>query len=135
MGRARMVFVFSLLGVLFVTAAAPIALGSTTTYLTSTLAPAGAGQATINGYNGVLANYTSSASTRMGGFVYLDLANSANQTVYWNVAYCSFAGSQNTQCFVVISSTVPKGNYTASVFAATNSSIPISTTSSFSVKI
>ena len=134
MGRLKL-FSMLALGVLLVATTVPAALGSTTAYLTVTVAPSGAKQATINGYDGVLANYTSSASSRMSGFVYLDLANSVGQTVYWNVAYCSFTASQETQCFVVISSTVPKGNYTATVFATTNSSIPISTASSYEVRI
>ena len=58
-----------------------------------------------------------------------------SQTVYWNVGYCAFAPAQPVQCFVNIPSSVPPGNYTALIFATTNSSIPISTSTSLRVSL
>ena len=115
--------------------AMPMANGATGPYLTIGIAQSAIKQTTINGYNGVLVNYTSTYSSPIGAFVYLDLASSAGQTVYWNVGACNFAPGQKAQCFVVIASTVPKGIYSASVFATTNSSIPISATASLQVTL
>jgi hypothetical protein len=114
---------------------APIASGATNSYLTTGVTQSGIEQKTINVSNGVLVNYTSTYSSSLVAFVYLDLTNSAGQTIYWDVASCTFAANQKVQCFVVIAATVPKGNYSASVFAATTSSVPLSTTSSVQVTI
>jgi hypothetical protein len=113
----------------------PTASGATNSYLTTSVSQSGIEQKTINISNGVLVNYTSTYSSSLVAFVYLDLANSAGQTIYWNVASCTFAANQMVQCFVIIASTVPKGIYTASVFATTTSSVPLSTTSSVQVTI
>jgi hypothetical protein len=113
----------------------PAASGATSGYLTTGVTQSAIKQATINNYKGVLVNYTSTYSTPLGAFVYLDVVNSAGQTVSWSVGYCSFGAGQKVQCFVTISPTVQTGNYTAWVFATTNSSIPISTFNSVKVTI
>ena len=116
-------------GLLTVSAATPTAGAASTTFLTTGITQSGMKQVTISVYEGVLVNFTNSYSVPMSTFVYLDLASSGGQTVYWNVGTCNFAANQLVQCFVVIAPSVPKGTYTASVFVTTNSSVPISTTS------
>ena len=120
---------------LTISAAVPVASGVASSYLTIGIAPSADKQATVGQVNGVLVNYTSSYSKPIGTFVYMDLANSAGQTVYWNVATCAFAANQKVQCFVPIASSVAKGIYNATVFLTTNSSIPISTTTFLQVTI
>ena len=90
---------------------------------------------TINNYQGVIVNYTSTYSGSFSGFVYLALANRAGQTVYWNVASCSFSGSQTVQCYVSISPLVPSGTYTARVFVTTAARVPVSPVSSFTATL
>jgi len=121
--------------ILALSTAVPAVNGATNPYLTVGIIQSAIKQSTVNGIAGVLVNYTSSYSTSIGTFVYLDLANSAGQTVYWNVGTCAFTADQKVQCFVPIASTVAKGNYTASVFVTTNSNIPISRTTSLQVTL
>ena len=123
------------IGVLALSLAMPVANGASPSYLTTALTQSAIRQATISGYNGVIVNYTNTYSSSFGAFVYLDLVNSAGQAIYWNVGYCSFSAHQEALCFVLISSAVPKGNYTAWVFATTNSSIPVSLPGSLKVTI
>jgi len=106
-----------------------------TTYLTGGITQSAIKQSIVNGFGGVLVNYTSTFSSSIATFVYLDLTNSGGQTVYWNLGTCAFAANQSVQCFVPIASTVGKGSYTAYVFVTTNSSIPISMTSSLQVTL
>jgi len=113
----------------------PMVSGATSPYLTIGVTRSAIKQSIVGGVNGVLVNYTSSYSKSIGTFVYLDLANSGGQTVYWNVATCAFAATQKVQCFVPIASTVAKGIYNATVFVTTNSSVPISATSSIQVTL
>jgi hypothetical protein len=91
-------------------------------------------ETTIGQYTGVLVNYTNGFSTQFNSFVYMDLVNQAGQTVYWSVSTCSFSAGKGAQCFVAFSS-APSGNYTADLFATSESSVPVSTTSSLAVTI
>lgn len=115
--------------------AAPVANGASDKYLTVALTQSGMKQSTIGGYDGILANFTNTYTTPVTAFVYMDLVNSAGQTIYWNVGSCSFSASQKAQCFVTILPSVPRGTYTAWLFATTNSSVPISTFSSVQVTV
>ena len=90
---------------------------------------------TINNYQGVIVNYTSTYPGSFNGFVYLALANRAGQTAYWNVASCSFSGNQTVQCYVSISPLVPSGTYTARVFVTTAVRVPVSSVSSLVVAL
>ena len=123
------------IGLLALSMAAPMAGGATTGYLTSGIALTGMTQTTLNGYEGVLANYTSQFSSPINTLVYMDLVNSARQTVYWNDGACSFAANQKVQCFVFIAGTVPKGVYGAYLFVTTTSNIPISLTKGIQVTV
>ncbi|MDE1852985.1 MAG: hypothetical protein KGI38_04455 [Thaumarchaeota archaeon] len=136
MSSVRSGAVFALAGALILLSAfTPMVTASSPTYATSAITQSGIKQTTINGYPGVLVNYTSTFTTSFGAFVYLDLMNSAGQTVYWNVGYCSFSASQQVQCFVAIAATVAAGSYTAKVFATTTTNVPVSTTGSLSVTL
>ena len=123
------------LALLALTTTAHNAAGASSGYLTTTVSHSGIRQTTISGYNGVLVNFTNTLPTAMTAFAYIDLANSAGQTVYWNVGSCSLTPSHVTQCFVSISPAVPAGNYTASVFATTGTGIPVSTVTSVKVTV
>jgi len=110
------------------------AFASAPPYLTTSVTQSGAKQTTIGSYNGVLVNYTSTFASSVA-FVYLDLVNSAGQTVYWNVCSSSLTAGQQSQCFVTISAAVASGNYTAWVFVTTNSGISVSASGSVKVTI
>ena len=133
-GRA-MATVSMACGLILLSTLAPTAMATSPVFPTTVLVQSGMKYATIGGYSGVLVNYTSSISTSFVAFVYIDLVNSAGQTVYWNVGYCSFAANQKVQCFVPISSTGPGGDYTASAFATTTSNVPVSSSGSLSITI
>ena len=113
----------------------PVVAGASTSYLTTGIVQSGIKQVALNGYNGVLVNYTNTYASPMDAFVYLNLVTSAGQVIYWNLGGCTFAAHQKVPCFVVVASTVPKGVYTASVFVTTNTSVPISTTSTMQVTL
>ena len=74
-----------LAGLLMLSMAVPVANGVSTSYLTTGLVQSNIKQPAIRGYDGVLVNYTHTYSSAFGAFGYLDLVNSAGQTVYWNV--------------------------------------------------
>ncbi len=135
MDRRVLGLTFLAASLLTVSLAVPIVNGATSAYLTIGITQSAIKQTTVNGFSGVLVNYTSTYSASIGTFIYLDLVNSGGQTVYWNVGTCNFAANQRVQCFVPIVSAVAKGMYTASVFVTTNSSIPISATSSLQVTL
>lgn len=122
-----MVFAFSMVMLSAMAPAWPYA--SPSSYLTTGVTQSGIKQTIIGGYTGVLVNYTNSYSSSFSGFVYLDVVNSAGQTVYWNLTSCPFNAAQKAQCFVAISPSPAAGNYTASVFATTTSSVPVSASS------
>jgi methionine-rich copper-binding protein CopC len=92
-------------------------------------------QATIGPSSGVLVNFTSSLTSAFTAFVYLDLVNSAGQTVNVNYANCNLQQGQPTQCFVNLSSSIPSGNYTAKLFAVTTDNVPVSTTGTLRVTV
>ncbi|MDG7013432.1 MAG: hypothetical protein JRN11_03025 [Nitrososphaerota archaeon] len=121
--------------VLMLLPVAPPGSAASPAYFTNGVSQSGMKLVTIDGYQGVLANYTSTYSGSFYGFVYLALTNTAGQTAYWNVASCSFTGSQTVQCFVTISPTVPPGTYTASVFVTTAARVPVSLASSLNVTL
>ena len=123
------------LAVLILLPTAPIGSAASPAYLTNGVSQSGMKLVTIDSHQGVLVNYTSTYSGSFNGFVYLALTNTAGQTVYWNVASCSFTGSQTVQCFVTISPTVPSGTYTARVFVTTAARVPVSLTSSLNVTL
>ena len=121
--------------VLTLFSAVPLSGATTPVYLTSAVSQSGMKLVTINNYQGLIVNYTSTYAGSFNGFVYLALTNHAGQTSYWNVASCSFSGKQEVQCFVAISPTVPTGTYTARVFVTTAALIPVSSTSSLAVTL
>ena len=124
-----------LAGLLALSMVMPVANGVSATYLTTGIAQSSIKQAVINNYNGVLVGYTNTYTSSFSAFVYLDLVNSAGQTIYLNVGSCSFAPSQTVPCFVAISPSVPKGTYTAQVFATTVTSVPVSIPGSLKVTV
>jgi hypothetical protein len=132
-GLARASFV--VVGFVLVLGLVPSINATSSTYLTTGITQSGMKQASISGYNGVLVNYTNTYPSSFGAFVYLDLTNAAGQTVYWYLTYFPFAAGQMGQPFVQISASVPAGNYTAWVFVATTSGIPVSTLSSVKVTL
>jgi hypothetical protein len=112
----------------------PVGYAAGLTYPTSAITQSGMKETTIGQYTGVLVNYTNGLSTQFNSFVYMDLVNQAGQTVYWSVSTCSFSAGKEAQCFVAFS-LAPSGNYTADLFATSESSVPVSTTSSLAVTI
>ena len=121
--------------VLMLLPTAPLGSAASPAYLTNGVSQSGMKLMTIDTYQGVLVNYTSTYSGSFNGFVYLALTNTAGQIAYWNVASCSFAGSQTVQCFVTISPTVPPRTYTAWVFVTTAARVPVSLASSLNVTL
>ncbi len=113
----------------------PLGSAAAPAYLTNSVSQSGMKLVTINNYQGVIVNYTSAYSGSFNAFVYLVLANHSGQVVYWNVASCSFTGSQKVQCFVTISPAVPSGAYAAKVFATTDTHVPLSEVSSLTVAL
>src|SRR5579863_8730199 len=103
--------------------AVPPALATSPTYSTSSIVKSAMVQTKISGYEGVLVNYTSSFPTSTNGFVYMDLTNSAGETVAWNVGSCEFAPAATAQCFVLIPQSVSTGTYSASVFVVTSTGV------------
>ena len=117
---------------LVLTSVPPVGAASPT-YLTTGIVQSGVKQTIIGNYQGVLVNYTNTQPTSVSAFVYLDLVNSAGQTVYWNLGTCTFGASQKVKCFIAISGTISRGTYTAWVFATTDTEVPVSTSTSVRV--
>ena len=105
------------------------------TYSTSSITASSVAEASLAGYQGVLVNYTSSFSANFTAFVFVDLYNQAGQSLFVNVATCAFSAAQEVPCFVPFYPSVPAGSYTATVFAASNASVPVSTTSTLSINL
>ena len=124
-----------LAGVLTLFAVAPLGAAASPAYTTNAISQSGMKLVTINSYQGVMVNYTSTYSGSFNAFVYLALISHSGQVAYWNVASCSFTGSELVQCFVSISPSVPSGAYTAHVFATTAMHVPVSSTSSLPVTL
>jgi hypothetical protein len=120
---------------LFLLTASLPAVGASPKYLTTGITSSGLKETTLEGYQGVLVNYTSTYSSPFAAFVYMDVVNSAGQTVYWNLGYCSFQPIQKVGCFVAIGTTLLKGIYNVRIFATTNSSVPVSVTSSLQMTV
>ena len=113
----------------------PAANGVSNAYLTTGVTQSSLKQTVIGTYDGVLVSYTNTYSSSFSAFVYLDLINPAGQTIYLNVGSCSFAAHQTLPCFAAISPSVPKGTYTALLFATTDTSVPVSATGSLKVTV
>ncbi len=113
----------------------PAALAATPAYPATAVTATGIVQTKLSGYQGVLVNYSSTFSTSFSGFVYMDLTNTAGQTVVWNVAYCGFSASAKAQCFVSIPTSTATGTYTALVFVTTSTGVAVSSTSSVKVTV
>jgi methionine-rich copper-binding protein CopC len=123
------------LSVVLFSVALPAFAQSAPAFPTTAVTTSGIQQATIGPSKGVLVNYTSSLTSPLTAFVYLDLVNSAGQTVYVNIASCNLQQGQLAQCFVSLSSSIPAGAYTAKLFAVTTDSVPVSTTGTLQVTI
>ncbi len=119
-------------GLILLTAVGP---AYATTYLATSVTQTGMQASTLGGYKGVLVSYNDTTSTSFVGFVYLSLSNSAGQSVYVNVATCSFDAGKVVPCFVVISPTMAAGNYTASIFATTTENVAVSAGGSLQVTV
>ena len=102
-------------------------------YLTTSMVPRGIGQHTLSGYPGVLVNYTNTLNQT--AWIYLDVSNHRGQVVSLSLATCYPGPSENESCFVAFSPTLAPGNYSATVFAATTTNIPISVAQNFSVRV
>ncbi len=125
-GKAQRFLVLIAASFLVLSAALP-AIGLTTpTYPTTSLTASSMKEAEIGGYTGIAINYTSTMSSPLTAFVYLDLVNSLGQTAYVNIGTCDVSTSQNNTCFVPIFAVLPTGVYTALVFATTTTSVPVS---------
>jgi hypothetical protein len=120
--------------VMLVLQAVPVQ-AATPNYPNTAVTQSGLKQVTINGYKGVLVNYTSSLSSSFAGIVYMDLFNSVGQVVYWNLGSCSFSQNTLVKCFVSISPSVASGSYTAAIFAVTSTGIALSSTNSVKVAL
>lgn len=114
---------------------APAVFAAAPTYPANAITKTAIVQAKIGGYQGVLVNYTSSFSSSFDGFVYMDLTNSAGQTVAWAAGYCSFSPGAKAQCFAAVPLSLASGSYTASVFVVTSTGVTVSGTSSLKVTI
>lgn len=121
------------LGLILVSAALPASGASSPTLPTTAIIEAGVKQAIIAGFNGVEVNYTSSLASNYTAFVYLDLVNSAEQTVYVGIGSCGFSPGQTVPCFVPFSPSLPTGAYTAQLFAVNTDNVPLSATTTLPV--
>lgn len=122
-----------ILGVLIL-ANVPVIHAATPQYLTTNVTDSGLRLATIDGYSGALANLTNTTPASLQAFIYMDLTNHAGQTVYWNFGACTLDSAQMVQCFVPFVTSLT-GNYTVTVFATTDTNVPISTSSSYQVSL
>jgi len=108
---------------------------SAPSYLTTSMVPSGAAQRTISNYHGVIVNYTDTLASNLTALIYMDVSNSAGQVISLSLATCDLTHGQKVSCFVALSPSLPPGNYTASVFAATTSHVAISVPSTLPVKV
>jgi hypothetical protein len=103
-------------------------------YLTNALAPSGAQKTTIASFTGVAITYNNTESSPLFVFVYLDLENSAGQTVYvWPVS--GNISSHGTVTFFIPISGPASGNYSATLFATTSSGVPVSSSVTITVAL
>lgn len=101
-------------------------------YLTNALAPSGAQKTTIGPFTGVTITYNNTDSSPLFVFVYLDLVNSAGQTVYVQASSGNISSHGTVQFFLPISGPA-SGTYLATLFATTNSGVPVSNGDTISV--
>jgi len=106
-----------------------------TSYLTTTVAPTGLKQTTLNGFGLVQVNYTDSSSASFTGFIYLDLFNSTGRSVFVGIGSCAFVPSQDSTCYVALPLSISPGTYTAKVFTTTTENVPVSISSSLQVAL
>jgi hypothetical protein len=94
-------------------------------FFTDGLQGSGVAQATLGGFSGIAINYNDTYSSPIAVFVYVDLTNSAGQTVFvWNT-YGNISSHKILSFYIPIFG-VPPGTYSAAVFALTNSRVPTS---------
>jgi len=94
-------------------------------FFTTGLRGSGAAQASLGGYSGVAISYNDTYSSPIAVFVYVDLTNSAGQTVFvWNT-YGNISSHQVFSFFIPIFG-VPSGTYKGYIFAVTTSGVPTS---------
>jgi len=115
---------------------------SAPSYLTTSMVPRGVGQHTLSGYQGVMVNYTNylnqtvwTNTLNQTVLIYLDLSNHLGQVVSLSLATCYPGQGENDSCFVAFSPTLAPGNYSATIFAATTSNIPLSVAQNFSIRV
>jgi hypothetical protein len=121
------------LAVLLTLVLAPMASAtSPAPFLTTGLTHSMAAQGTLAGFQGVTINYTDTRSTGVFAFVYMDLTNSAGQTVLVQATTGNFTAGQSLVLFLPISG-VGTGTYSASVFATNIDGVPISTVTTVQV--
>ena len=111
---------------------APVSNAAAQTFSTSGFASLHATETTQQGTEGVLVNYNNTMSSAVVAFVYLDLTNSAGQTVFVQASGGSFAAGENKTIFFGLTG-VQSGTYVASVFVVTSAFVPVSTATSVQV--
>ena len=84
---------------------------------------------------GVTINYTSTYTSPFVAMVYLDVVNSAGQTVGVSIGSVNFSTNETIAAFVAFPSSGLNGTFTAKVFAVSNTGVPVSVTSSMNVTL
>ena len=95
------------------------------TYSTTGFVALGVAETTQLGMKGVAVTYNNTMPMTVFAFVYIYLTNSAGQTIYIQLSRYSYSTGQNVTSFFGLVGVMP-GTYTASLFATTNSLVPVS---------
>ncbi len=113
----------------------PIASASApTSFLTTGFTGSHSGEVTAQGVKGVNVTYTNNFHVSMLAFVYVDLTNSAGQTVFVQATGTLFSAGGSASAFIGFVGISP-GTYTASLFVTTSSGVPISTVTTVQVTL
>jgi hypothetical protein len=116
---------FVILLVVFLMFLAPQSDAVAATYSTRGFVALGVAETTQLGTKSVVVNYTNTLSIAVSAFIYIYLTNSAGQTINIQLSGTHFSAGQNRTLFFGLVGVAP-GTYTASLFATTNSLVPVS---------
>ncbi|MDA4129067.1 MAG: hypothetical protein OK422_06410 [Thaumarchaeota archaeon] len=129
-GALTFVLIFAILG--FVSPSNSV---TSPNLLTTTLVPGTPTEKIIGPSLGVLVPYNNTLSTAISVFVYLGVYNkTSGQTVGIPVASDNIPGNGKGAAFIPLNN-IPSGNYTGLIFAVTYDGVPVSPTSTISIKV
>lgn len=134
MASVRRLLPLFVLALILSAASYSAAAGSTSPVLDNAMVAVSASQASCLGEQGVSVTYNDTTAQPVSGEIIASIQNSAGNTVYISAQVADFAPKQErTFCFGPAG--LPSGSYTARLFVADPSGVPVSVTSTVTVNL